>query len=119
MNQNTFIPELYEAVDARDVYKISEFLASDSTMIFANLEPVRGKMEISKFLTAFFQSIESIEHSGIEYWYTQDVCFVTGQVKYVRHDDFTLRVPFGVLLKLRGGLILEWHIFVDNSALYQ
>jgi ketosteroid isomerase-like protein len=119
MNHNTFVSELYHAVDSQDVYSISEFLTSDATMTFSNLPPVQGKMEISKFLTGFFQSIESISHTELEYWFTQDVCFVTGKVKYVRRDDCTLRVPFGVLFKLRVGQILEWNIFVDNSALYQ
>ena len=118
MNHHTFIPELYKAVDAQDVYRISECLAADATMVFANMPPVAGKMEIGKFLTGFFQSIESIQHTEIEHWFTEDVCFVTGKVKYVRHDDHMLKVPFGVLLRLRGGLIAEWHIFVDNSALY-
>ena len=118
MNHNTFVTDLYNAVDSQDVYGISEFLTADATMNFANLPPVQGKMEIGKFLTGFFQSIESVSHSELEYWYTQDVCFVTGKVKYVRHDDYTLSVPFGVLLKLRAGQILEWNIYVDNSELY-
>jgi hypothetical protein len=118
MNHTTFIPDLYKAVDKQDVYKISEFLTLDTVMFFANMPPVRGKMETGNFLTGFFSSIKSISHSGLEYWFTEDVCFVKGNVTYVRPDDFTLTVPFSVLIKLRSGLIAEWHIFVDNSALF-
>ena len=119
MNQDTFAAELYSVVDAKDASKLSAYLTEGSKFQFANMPAVTGKDNIRQFLEGFYQSIKSIKHSEIESWWKDDVCFVTGNVTYVRPDDFTLKVPFGVLLKFDGDLIREWLIFVDNSELYK
>jgi hypothetical protein len=119
MNQNTFVKELYSVVDAQDIGRLSSYLAEDSKFQFANIPAVIGKNNISQFLVGFYQSIKSISHSDLETWWKDDVCFVTGKVTYVRPDDFTLGVPFGVLLKFKGDLVSEWLIFVDNSELFK
>jgi ketosteroid isomerase-like protein len=119
MNQNTFATELYSVVDAKDAGRLSSFLTEDATFQFANIPAVRGRENIKQFLEGFYQTIKSIKHSEIESWWKEDVCFVTGNVSYVRPDDFTLKVPFGVLLKFKGDFIREWLIFVDNSELYK
>lgn len=119
MDQNTFAAELYRVVDAKDAGRLSTYLAENAKFQFANIPAVYGKENIRQFLEGFYQTIKSIKHSEIESWWDDDVCFVTGRVTYVRPDDFTLAVPFGVLLKFDGDLIREWLIFVDNSALYQ
>jgi len=119
MDQNTFVTDLYRAVDAQDVSKLAGYLTPDSKFQFANLPAVVGRDNISGFLTGFYQTIKSIRHTEIESWFKDDVCFVTGKVTYVRPDAFTLAVPFGVLLKFNVGLVREWLIFVDNSELYK
>jgi ketosteroid isomerase-like protein len=119
MNQNTFVTDLYRAVDAQDVQKLTDHMTEDALFQFANLPAVVGRDNISGFLTGFYQTIKSIRHTEIESWFKDDVCFVTGKVTYVRPDDFTLTVPFGVLLKFNGDLVREWLIFVDNSELYK
>jgi hypothetical protein len=119
MNQNTFVNELYNTVDAQDVDHLSTFLTADARFQFANIPAVEGKENITQFLSGFYQSIKSIKHTGLEVWWKDDACFVTGKVTYVRPDDFSLSVPFGVLLKFQEDLIKEWLIFVDNSELFK
>jgi len=119
MNTNSFVDELYQAVDDQDVKKLTGYLTEDSLFQFANIPGVQGKQNISDFLTSFNQTIKSISHTELESWFKDGVSFVTGKVTYVRPDDFTLTVPFGVLLKFKGDLIKEWLVFVDNSELFK
>ena len=119
MNRDTFAVELYSVVDTMDAGRLSTYLTEDSQFRFANIPAVEGRENIRQFLEGFYQTIKSIRHSGIESWWKDDQCFVTGKVTYVRPDDFSLTVPFGVQLKLDGDLIQEWLIFVDNSELYK
>ena len=43
--------------------------------------------------------------------------YLQGQVTYTRHDGSQLSVPFANIFKLRDGLIGEYRIFGDFSAL--
>jgi ketosteroid isomerase-like protein len=119
MTQDNFIIEIYRAIDAKDTARLVSHMTEDSLFRFANIPPVEGKDNISAFLGGFFQSIKAIRHSELEYWNVADVWFVTGKVNYTRLDELTLKVPFGVLLKMKNELIKEFLIFVDNSELYK
>jgi ketosteroid isomerase-like protein len=119
MNQNNLIPVIYRAIDAKDTAALVSFMTEDAIFRFANIPAVEGKDNISAFLAGFFQSIKAIRHSELEYWNVADVWFVTGNVNYTRLDELILKVPFGVLLKMKNDLIKEFLIFVDNSELYK
>jgi ketosteroid isomerase-like protein len=118
MAQGDFINKMYQAIDRKDTSGLMGFMTEDSIFRFANIPAVEGKDNIASFLDAFFAGIKSIRHSGIEYWNSGNAWFITGNVSYTRPDDFTLTVPFGVLLKMKGDLIKEYLVFVDNSSLY-
>jgi len=119
MTNNHFILEMYTAIDAKDSIGMCNFLTEDATFRFANLPGVVGKPNILAFLDGFFQSIKAIRHTEKEYWNSDNVWFLTGNVNYTRLNESTLKVPFGVLLKMKADLIHEFLIFVDNSELYR
>jgi hypothetical protein len=52
-----------------------------------------------------------------EHWQSGDTLIMRGQVTYTRHDDSQLNVPFANIFKLRDGLIGDYRIFGDFSAL--
>lgn len=119
MTTENYIKELYRAIDGKDTAALVNAMTETGTFRFANIPGVQGKANITAFLDGFFQSIKSIRHSGLENWMAGGVHFVTGNVTYTRLDDFSITVPFAVILKMQGDLIHEWLIFVDNSPLYQ
>ena len=119
MTQNHFILEMYKAIDVKSSVGMCQFLTEDASFRFANMPVVVGKSNIIAFLDGFFQSIKAIRHTGIEYWNSGKVWFLTGIVTYTRHNDSTLTVPFGVLLKMNSDLIQDYQIFVDASDLYR
>jgi hypothetical protein len=51
-------------------------------------------------------------------WESDDKIFQKLTVTYTRHDGSTLEVPAANILTLRDGLINEYLIYVDNSALF-
>ena len=109
---------IYDAVDRHDSRRLAGMMTAGSIFRFGNMDPVTGRENIFQFLEGFFRSIKDIQHRNLEYWFADDRWFVTGDVKYRRHDDSTLEVPFAVLLRMDGELISEYRIFIDNHELY-
>jgi hypothetical protein len=119
MNQDTFISDLTRAIDAKDAGGLVNYMTGDAQFRFANMPPVIGNENIKIFLTNFFQSIQALSHSDVEYWQTADVWFMNGYVAYTRLNGTQLKVPFANLLKMNGDKIKDYLIFVDNSELYK
>jgi ketosteroid isomerase-like protein len=119
MTSNQFILDMYKAIDAKSPTGMCKFVTDDATFRFANMPALEGKSNIITFLDGFFQSIKAIRHTDIETWNSGNAWFVSGNVAYTRYNDSELKVPFGVLLKMRETLIKDYLIFVDASELYK
>lgn len=117
MNTN-FIPNMYRIIDQFDSRGLADMMTENAIFRFANMPPVTGRENIYQFLVGFFNSIKAIRHTDLEYWYTGNVWFATGNVNYTRYNDTVLTVSFSVILKMEGELIREYLVFVDASALY-
>jgi ketosteroid isomerase-like protein len=118
MAHDALIGQLLATIDARDAKAFAGFLTSDASFRFGNHPAVVGREAIEATVGDFFRAIKSLSHRLQEQWSLQDVVICTGLVTYVRHDGGTLQVPFANILKLRGGAICDYRIFVDNSALF-
>lgn len=117
--QDDFIKKMYGIVDEMDGKKFSELFTEDGVFKFGNMPAVEGKANVSEFASGFFQSIKSIAHDQVQDWQVDAVRFATGRVKYTRHNDTELEVPFSVLLKMNGNLIKDYLVYVDASELYK
>ena len=114
-----FIPNMYRIIDQFDSRGLADMMTENSSFRYANMPAVVGRENIFQFLEGFFKSIKAIRHTDLEYWFTDNVWFATGNVNYTRHNDTLLTVPFSVILKMEKDLIREFLIFVDSSTLYQ
>jgi ketosteroid isomerase-like protein len=112
------IPALFAAIDARDVPAFARFLAPECLFRFGNQPPVRGHARVCAHVADFFDSIGALRHRLTETWTCGDTHVCHGEVCYTRHDGSVLCVPFCNVLKTEGGLIREYLIFADTSALY-
>ena len=119
MTHNNYIPEMYKMVDSMDTQAFVNLFAEDGSFRWANMPPVVGKQNLTAFLEGFFQSIKAISHKELEYWDLPGVKIATGFVTYTRLNDSILRVPFSVIIKFDGALIIEFMIFIDTSELYK
>ena len=117
--KESFVKDMYAAVDSMEAGRLVEFIHDDGLFKFANAPAVEGKGNIRAFLDGFYKSIKDIRHDQIEDWQVNGTRFAIGRVTYTRHDDSKLQVPFSVVLKMEDELVREYLIFVDASDLYK
>ena len=119
MDLKTLVSSVYQSIDSADSAKFASFIAPNGIFRFANIPAVKGNKAIEAFVEGFFKSLKSIRHADLESWYVEDVIFTNGNVKYTRHNNTSLEVPFSCTWKMKDGLIKEYLIFIDNSELYK
>lgn len=118
MELKTIVSTVYQAIDSEDATKFASFISPEGIFRFANIPAVQGNKAIEAFVEGFFKSLKGISHSNLESWSIDHVIFVNGNVKYTRHNNTSLEVPFSCTWKMENGLIDEYLIFVDTSELY-
>jgi hypothetical protein len=119
MEYKALVSAAYQSIDSADAAKFASFITPDGIFRFANIPAVKGNKAISDFVAGFFKSLKGISHSNLESWSVDNVIFINGIVKYTRHNNTTLQVPFSCTWKMKDGLIDEYLIFIDNSELYK
>ena len=112
------LKKLFAAIDDKDVPRFLAFLADDARFRFGNLPPCEGKVAVGAAVGAFFGAIKACRHEVDSSWEHADSIVCHGQVTYTRHDGSRLTVPFANVLMLRNGLIRDYLIFADTSALF-
>lgn len=108
----------YKDIDTMDVGKLISHLTQDCQFIFANMEPLVGHGAIESNIGGFMASLERMVHSVVEAWRVDAVIFSRLQVTYRRRDGVEKSYPAAVLWRMRGPLISEFRIYVDNSDLF-
>jgi len=119
MEYKDLVSEAYQSIDNADAARFASFITPDGIFRFANIPAVKGNKAIEEFVAGFFQSLKGIKHSNLESWRAEDTIFINGNVKYTRHNNTSLEVPFSCTWKMKDGLIDEYLIFIDNSELYK
>ncbi|HSG67603.1 MAG TPA: nuclear transport factor 2 family protein [Bacteroidales bacterium] len=119
MHTDNFVKDLFAIVDRMDGASLASKMTEDGVFRFGNIPGITGRDNVTAFLDNFFQSIQAIRHDQLEGWVIDNTRFGTGRVTYTRHNGTELSVPFSVILKMKGGLIHEYLIFVDGSELYK
>jgi len=117
MNDGAWLDELMRCIDAKDALAFAAFLADDACFRFGNIPSVHGREAIQATVNAFFDSITALAHQLRERWSIGEATICTGTVTYTRRDGRKVSVPFANVLKLRAGLIYDYQVFIDNSAL--
>jgi hypothetical protein len=119
MELKSFVKDVYQSIDSADAKKFASYIAPDGCFRFANNPEVIGNATIETYVDGFFKSLRGINHSNLESWSAGDAIFVNGIVKYTRHNNTTLELPFSCTWKMQGHLIGQYLIFIDSSELYQ
>jgi ketosteroid isomerase-like protein len=118
MNNNTWLKELFSAIDRKDTTKFCSFLTEDCELTFGNNPTVAGNSAIFEVIDGFFKSINSLSHNVAEIKEIDDTVFSYGIVNYIRLDNKSVSANFCNVFKIQNGLIKEYRIFVDISQLY-
>ena len=109
---------LFKAIDRKDALTFSDFLSSDVSFRFGNADPVMGREPVKERVQGFFDSIQALQHELAGILRDGHAIICRGKVTYTRHDGSQLRVPFMNYFGIGNGLIQEYQIYVDTSALY-
>lgn len=112
------LASLFAAIDAQDATGFAAHLTDDAEFRFANAPAVRGRADITAAVAAFFSSVRKLAHELHVVHEGKDWAAMHGTVTYTRHNGSTLTVPFANHFELRDGLIQDYRIFGDFSALY-
>jgi limonene-1,2-epoxide hydrolase len=112
------IEELFKAIDSKDADKFVLFLTEDARFRFANMPQISGRDNIRSEVSQFFSSVKSMNHRILKTWDTEEVIICEGEVTYTRLDDSQITFPFANIFRMKEGLITDYRIYVDASALY-
>jgi len=113
-----WVSGLLATIDNKNAEAFTGFLTADACFYFGNASPVVGRESIGEAVAAFFDAIRALAHNRGEHWSLPGTEIVTGEVCYTRLDGSTLTVPFCNLLTMRGDLIRDYRVYVDNSQLW-
>ena len=117
MKYDGFINDLFSSIDERNVQTFLTFISDNCLFQFGNIPSVSGKENVGNFVSAFFDSINSLKHEIEDVWEIDCGVVCHGIVTYTRHDKSVLSIPFSNILKIDNGLICEYLIFADTSEL--
>ncbi|MEJ2454410.1 MAG: nuclear transport factor 2 family protein [Candidatus Thiodiazotropha sp.] len=112
------IKALFSAIDQKDALTLSDFLSLDAVFRFGNADPIKGRQPVTEVVQGFFDSIQALRHDLKEILRDGSSIICRGEVTYTRHDGSQLKVPFMNYFGIANGLIREYQIYVDASALY-
>ena len=110
---------LFDSIDAKNTEAFMAFLTDDAVYRFGNADPIQGKPAITESVRGFFDSIQGLSHSLEGSWESGNTVICHGTVTYTRLGGSTLTIPFADILTVGDGLISDYLIFADASALYQ
>jgi hypothetical protein len=114
-----WMDDLFSTLDKMDANGFASYLTDDALFKFGNADPVNGKTNIRDAVAGFLSSIAGFSHKLVGKWQVGDRVFLQGEVTYIRKDKSKLTVPFFNLFKMKGNLIQEYLIYIDNSQLYR
>lgn len=114
-----FVSGVYAAVDSMDPKQMRPYLASDCRFRFANMPEVCGRDAFEAAAQQFYALLSSITHQVHSGWVTDDGHVISRvTVTYRRRDGHEVTCPAAGIWLLADGVISEYEIYVDNSALF-
>jgi ketosteroid isomerase-like protein len=117
MNE-TLVRNFFAAADLREPARLVQLLTEDVKWTFGNAPTTVGRDPIVQALTAFFEYVKQMDHRIVGIWECGDCVTVETRVTYVDMFGRSFTFPGCDLLFLRGALVSEVRIFVDNHELF-
>jgi ketosteroid isomerase-like protein len=111
------VTTLYSAVDNLDAQAIAKLVTRDVRFQLGNFDELRGKPAVIDANNAFFGTISAMRHTIDDIGSEGQTVYCTGSVHYTRQDNSELTIPFATRLKLEGGQIADYRVYVDVSPL--
>jgi hypothetical protein len=118
MNKKVWLLKIAKLIDAKDSDGFASYFTNDGIFRFGNNEPVRGRQNIRDYVSQFFSMIEKSEHKVINIWEKEGSLVWQGEVLYTRLDGRKVNVNFTNIFYMKGDLIKDYLIYIDNTPLF-
>ncbi len=116
MNHETWLREMFEALDREGVPGLFPYLTEDVLFRFASYPAGRGRDTFAGAWAAMSESIRCLEHRLEGVQSQDDGIFCHGLVTYHLKEGGPVTAPFATRFVMKGREIAEYHIYVDASA---
>lgn len=118
MDRRNWLETLGGVIDAKDSELFASYMTEEGIFRFGNAEPVKGRKAIAEYVAAFLNMIKGSEHSVVNFWEQGDNIIWQGEVIYTRLDDKKVNVYFTNIFYMKGDLIDQYLIYIDNTPLF-
>ena len=118
MDTRSWIEKIGRTIDAKDSDGFASFITEDGIFRFGNQPDVKGRKAIADYVAAFFSMIKSSKHSIVNVWDEKNTIIWQGQVLYTRLDDKQVTINFTNIFYMKGDLITDYLIYIDNAPLF-
>lgn len=114
---------VFRAIDSLDAPTFAKAFAEDGTFRFGNSESAVGRAQVEQRASGFFSMISGLSHqiTGVwsGSWESGEVKSVEAEVTYTRQDGTrTQPLPVTSTIRMEGGRIKDYRIFMDVSPLF-
>lgn len=116
--QTSWLDDLFAAIDAKDADAFVGFLTDDAVFRFGSAPEVSGAVAIRDAVSRFFESIAGCQHTVDNIWTATATIACNGNVRYVRHDNSEITLPFADVFDMRDDRISAYRIYMDIGPLY-
>jgi ketosteroid isomerase-like protein len=113
-----FVRSVYEAVDSMDETRLAAFLTDDCIFTFGNAKPVAGQAAVAEASKAFMSLIAGIKHEIHDVWGVDDTIVTRLTAIYTRKDKSVMSFPGVTIWRIRGSMIADYSIYIDNTPLF-
>ncbi len=118
-NTKSWLASLGAVIDAKDAQGFANYMTEDGIFRFGNLPDVTGRDNVRDYVANFFTMIHASKHSVVDCWKRDDSLVWQGKVEYTRLDQKKVTVDFTNIFRMKGSLIHEYLIYIDNTPLWQ
>jgi hypothetical protein len=113
-----WLESIGKSIDSMDADNFVRFLTDDCIFRFGYQPEIKGKAATRDYVAEFFKMIGGCKHRVADFWKGQDSVVWQGEVLYTRLDGKKVNIKFANIFYLKGELIKEYLIYIDNTPLF-
>lgn len=118
IDRRAWLERIGAIIDAMDPQAFAALITEDGTFRFGNMPPIVGRRAIAEAVAGFWSTIAGSKHQVVNFWEGPGTVVWQGAVVYTRKDGRKVPVNFANVFYLKGDLIRDYLIYIDNGPLY-